>query len=574
MIFTAVSRLSESWNGIRREGDGYYIETCYSLYADMEDASAQAYLCLNGFSLYAATEEALDGVLPANISIQIDNGDVHTFYADSTIRAGAYSPSGNWMQYFTHITSLEHLDIPENEATFVIHVTVTPDYGEALSFTESASGPIANSLTPPAAMVTGRVYEFVTSHTVPADSTHSNTASLVWFPQVLGMYTTQIFEYGYIDPYTKVENASAGFHSIFFAVPNRDNIPEDYAAAATSNATVSLSTRYLSADFTGGILISECLASVPISPRDDVDASLKPVLTSSLITLSAAPSEAVINSKYVHRQARITMTPAAQFQYGDTLAYINTDGQNSYASSVSFQAEGVTPGETYTRPDTGSQETAGDESVRSKTMYVVGGKWRLPSAEVTVTYPVLYYHAPRIPTFNIHRCVVSSTSTDYRYNGTYYKKDDYGTYLLIEYETDFSALDNGNQISMIIQYGTHRVNITPSYSGSGFLVVSVGTAAMDVIAMLYDTFYPYGVAAKLRLSVNSVLLDFLAGGKGMAVGKNATEANALDISSSWKLLFYQATVGAYNGNTEQDLVAWMHDIDDRLDALENSDSAN
>ena len=75
---------------------------------------------------------------------------------------------------------------------------------------------------------------------------------------------------------------------------------------------------------------------------------------------------------------------------------------------------------------------------------------------------------------------------------------------------------------------------------------------------------------RVRLSTAGILMDILAGGKGVAIGKTATTENALDISSDWKLLFYQATVGDYNGASTEELVPWMHSIDARLTALENS----
>ena len=94
---------------------------------------------------------------------------------------------------------------------------------------------------------------------------------------------------------------------------------------------------------------------------------------------------------------------------------------------------------------------------------------------------------------------------------------------------------------------------------------------MGVSLELIDKFYPYGIVAKITLSTAGILLDYLAGGKGMAVGKVATQQNALDIASDWKLLFYNADVGAYNSNTSsQDLVSWMHAVDSRLTALERS----
>lgn len=566
--------MSEQWNGIQRDASTYYVETCYSLYADMSGTDAP-YLNVNGLCLYSDSGDDLEAILPATVTVRVGSGTAHTFYATTPVKSGAYSPSGNWMRYFVYISSTEEITIPSSGTTFTISVTVTPTDDDPFTFTETAHRPIANTLTAPASMVTGRAYEFTTSAAVPAGQNYSNKAVLTWYPQAVGAYTTQAYEEGYINPYTRAADATAGFTSVYFAVPNMDGISDGEAASFTADAHIMIQARYKSASFTGGILISECSASTPCTPRSAVDSDLAPTLTAANVSISCTPSNAAINGKYVHKQATLTLTPTATFKYGDAIAYIHlADGTNRYNSSISLQAEGVAPGTTYTRPDTGATATAGQSSIGGVSLCVYGNKWKLSSSTVTKTYTVLYYHAPRIPTFSIHRCTTSTSSTSYQYNGTYYKKDDFGSYCLIEYTVDFSALDDTNSASMIIQYGTHRVNLTPSYSGSGFIVVSAGTAAMDVIAMLYDTFYPYGVSVKQTLSVAGILLDWLAGGKGMAVGKQATTANALDITSDWKLLFYKATVGAYSGDNAQDLVAWMHDIDTRLTALESGSTAN
>ena len=146
---------------------------------------------------------------------------------------------------------------------------------------------------------------------------------------------------------------------------------------------------------------------------------------------------------------------------------------------------------------------------------------------------------------------------------------------MAEFQVSFSSLDGENQTSMTLQYGTHRISVTPDATGYGFVVFPANTAvSLNVNIVLYDNFMPYGVAATRRLSTASILIDYLSGGKGMAIGKAATEQSALDIASDWKLLFYQATVGSYNGDDEQDLIAWMRQVDDRLEYLENSIYAN
>ena len=541
----------------------------------MENANTAAHLLVSGFNIYASSRSDLAAKLPITVAVCANNGTTHTFYVGDSILRGGYSPSGNWMAYYVNLTSDEQIAIPNKGATFQISVTVTPHSGAVLSFTESACGPRANLLTCPERMVTGRAYSFTTANAIPVDTSYRTESTLSWYPKMTGYYTTQVFEEGYVDPYTKTENATSSFSTIYFAVANRDGLPGSEAASLQTDAQVNVQVRYLSSDFTDGIVITEMSGLVPCAPRDEVDAGLAPTLTAANVAMSALPSEAVIGGKYLHRQATVTCTPVAQYKYGDGLSYIHCNDTNRYASSISFQAIGVAPGTTYIRPDTGAGVTAGNDSIAGVELCVYGSKWKLPSATVLKTYTVLWYQAPSLPTFSIHRASVSSTSTAYRYNGTYYKKDDFGAYCIIEYAVSFSPMDNTNTAEMVIQYGTHRTMINPGYSQSGFIVVSAPVAqTMSVIIVLYDRFYPYGVSAKRILSTGAILIDFLSGGSGMAVGKVATAANTLDIAPSWKLQFYQATIGAYNGTTPVNLVTWMRDIDARLKHIEDTEFAN
>lgn len=571
----SLARVSSQWKGIKRPFHNAYVETCYNLYADMDAGTESPYLQVSGFNIYASSQGDIASLLPATVTVRANNGTTYTFTTGSTVLRGAYSPSGNWMAYFVSLSSDTHISIPGNGATFSIAVTVTPNSGTALSFTESACGPQSNTLTVPNQMVTGRVYSFAASRNFSAGGNFKTVAELTWFPRMTGVYTTQVYESGYVDPYTKTSDATSAFSTIYFAVANMDGLPEAQAAGLVTPANVVVRTIYNSASFTGGIVILEMTASIPCSPRDDVDEELSPTLTTANVTFTCSPAEAVISGKYVHRNATITCTPVAQFKYGDSLSYIHYGDSNRYGSSVSFQALGVEPGTSYVRPDTGSTATAGNESVAGLSICVYGSKWKKPSATVLKTYTVLWYHAPNLTNFALHRASVSSTSTSYVSGGTYYKKDDFGAYCIIEYAVNFAPLNNSNTTEMVIQYGTHRTTLTPSYTQSGYLIVSAPTASkLDVVIALYDRFYPYGVASSRTLSTGAVLIDFLNGGKGMAVGKAATSQNTLDIASNWKLLFYQATIGGYNGAAAVDLIAWMRDIDARLTHIETSEYAN
>ena len=526
------------------------------------------FLQVNGASVYSDTKEILASILPLSVRIEVGN-TTYAYTISSSISTGAYSPSGTRMPYYAILVSSENIEIENSGQTFTINVSLTPRNGTPVTFTETGHSPLSNSITCPDRVYTGAAYQYAMRNAVPGGAFYQSNASLVWSPSKDGLYTTQIYEEGYADAYTKLSDAMAGFSVFYFAVANRDNLPGSEAAALTSDASVTFRTYYRSSDFTNGCLVTEIITSVPVAPRDEVDPSLAPVITDVAVT--ASPAEAVINQKYVHRQATLTFTPVIQFKYGDTLAYLSSDKSgNRFASSVSCPAIGVTPGDEYVRPDTGATETAGNTSVDSITISAIGNKWRIASDGYLKCYDVLYYSAPRFNTFTIHRCSVSSTTTNYKYGNTYYAKDDFGAYVLIEYEVAFSDLDGTNDPSMLVQYGTHRVVGTWDSNGYGFVVgAAPTTSSMNIVCVLYDVLMPYGVAISSRLSTGAVLADFLAGGRGVAFGKPATEPNAMDISSDWKLLFYQATVGAYDGTARTDLVSWMHDVDTRLSKLES-----
>lgn len=558
----------QQWNGIQRAISDCWLETCYSLYTDPDDLTS-SYLRVNGLSIYADEADSIAALLPMTVEIVIDETS-YTYHIDGTsILRGAYSPSGGWMANYVILTSATQMAIPSTGTTFSIGVTVTAADDTTLSFTETGHRPLSNSMTTPERMYTGRVYEFQLANAVPAGSTYRTIASLTWFPKAVGYYTTQIYEEGFYDATTNLRDATQNFSSFYMAVANRDGLPGSEAASLMTDALITFRTYYLSDSFTDGCVILEMTDGVPVAPRDEVDAALTPVITG--ISVEVSPAEAEINSMYVHRQAALTFTPTIQFQYGDTLSYLNTDiAGNRYAPSVTVQATGVTPGTEYVRPDTGETETAGDTSVRGVSMQATGTKWKLTSAAYNQYYTVLFYHYPHFDQFAVHRMSVSETTTEYLYNGTYYKKDDFGDYCMIEYTVSFSDLDGENDTEMTIQYGTHRIPVTPGADGSGFLIVSAPVQqTLDVIGILYDNFSPYGIIFRQRLSTGMILMDFLSGGKGVAFGKVASEQNAVDISNAWDLLFYKATVGAYDGTTRQDLVAWMHDVDARLEALES-----
>lgn len=567
----AYVKLSEQWNGIPRTSGNYTVETCYGVYYDPDDVSAPSYLCVNGLCIYTDTLEDINGLLPATVSVRGSNEKYVSFASGDTIRFNEHSPSGVLMRYAVVMTSSGRLEIPDTGGGFTLYVTVDTADGNSFSFQEACYCPIRNTVTPPSYMISGRVYDFTMGSAIPAGNLFQSRAQLRFSPTMNGIPVVDILDNGYVDPYTQVSDATSSFDTIQFAIANPGFLIDTGSDSVNGNADVTIKTWYQSADFTGGVLILDLSAQVQLTVGPGVDENLRPALTDAMITLNGTDGYNVGHTAYVHRKSTLTLTPEPQFRYGDSLYYIQHNGARTFSGSIRLAAEGTKPGTEYVNPDTGNTETAGEETIGSAALSVCGKKWGLMSANAVKTYPVLWYATPSITEFAVHRAVYSASATDYQYKGSYYQKDDFGTYCIVEYSVAFSPLGGLNKREATLVHGVIPETIDITTAQSGFLVFQAGDSSMDVSLELTDDFFPYGITATIRLSTSGILLDYLAGGKGMAVGKKATEPRALDIASDWKLLFYQADVGAYNSDTSsKDLVSWMHGIDDRLTALEKT----
>ena len=566
---------------------GVYIETCYDVYADMSDDSASPYLRISGLCIYGQTKETVASLLPAQISVRIGAGATSTFTTGSEPTNGAYSPLGNWMEHYIKFTAPDeeesNLTIPNNGSAFTISVTITPNSGSAVSFTESACGIYPVTSSQPAEMTTGRIYEFTCSKTLPVDSSHRVAGSLSWFPHYADYPTTESVEYVFVDAYTPIEEATASFNKFYCAIDNHDSLPSVEGARADSN--ISVKVYYNTADFYNGVLITDIKLAVTTMPRSytEVDTNLYPDIDSSKTVITASPADTAINGIYVARYARLSIQVFPRLKY-------RSRTQNYYLGKLSV-SDGTKPAQyfTFDANNTVSVPTYPTYSYDGSTgQHVINDlgtlnyygqlsdRWTRGHINTfTIGVQVYGYFIPSITNFSVHRCVVDSGGS-YIYNGTRYSKNDYGAYCLIEWGVKFTPLGNSNTRNMTIKYGTTTQTITlTAYEQSGYMVVPANTErTMDVTIRLWDKYTTGGVSATTRLSTAGVLIDWLSGGKGMAVGKVAETRNMLDINPDWRLLFYQATVGNYNGTTDADLIAWMHDIDDRLTAIENSETAN
>ena len=592
----AITKLTSQWKGVSRDYSGVVIENCYDVYADMAGGSSAPFLRLNGLCIYSLVKSSVSDLLPITISVQVGDGATYTFVTGSSVTNGGYSPNGNWMEYYVKFvapdSAASNIFIPNNGQSFQIHVTLTPSTGNAISFTENACGIQPMTMTTPylketdvlqTEMTTGRVYYATLSSQIPVDSSHRVSGSFVWYPKYLDYVTTEHIEDLFVDPYTKITDAEAAYNKFYFAVANTDHLPN--TSGARQNATLSFHYYYLSSDFYNGIMISSVYAQIPVAPRDVslVDDDLMPDGDGSTAVITAIPEGTQAGNKFVAGYASLVIRPNTKLRYqsGSSSYYrfsvlVTHDGRTQTYFSSGDSVTVPTYQQYLYNAETGTY-TAMDSFTASYecTVWDRWSRCRTYGYHYYINVPMVGYSSPQIQEFSVHRCKPDEHGT-YTYGGETYAKDDYGAYCLIEYTVNFNALENTNVGNMLIRYGTTDQAITiSSYTQSGYIVVPANTeTTLDVLIKLWDNLTPGGVIATLRLSTAGVLIDWLAGGKGMAIGKVAEDREVLDINPDWKLLFYQATIGNYKNNTAQDLIAWMHDIDDRLDALENSSTAN
>ena len=578
----AVTKIGR-WNGVPQtsQGSGLTYEPCYDVYADMSNVNANAYIRISNFCIYTSNESALTSRLPITVQITI-NGTNTSFVTSSTVLHNGYSANGIWMSNYVTLSSNTNIAIPHDGSTFSIRITsYHSGAGSGGYFTQSACGVYPITMTAPSSMYTGALTSATLSRNALVGGNYFSSGSYTWFPQSPDYYTTARVQDLFVDAYTKVSSATSAFSTIYFAVPNGDNLPN--VASLQQNGTLTYQLNYSTSSFTGGsIVLATATAYIKTIPRDvtTIDNALKPEANSAGTVIVATPSNTQIGNKYLGGYATLTITPSFRLKYqSGSSPYVRYKIQ--YNNTTYYTSDSVS---IQTIPQYSYNASTGEKTIllnyTDSFICTVTDQWTVYFSDAnltkyTYTTSMLGYMQPQITDFSVHRCKVDANGS-YTYNGTTYSKDDYGAYCLIEYGYKFTSLDNTNVRHMTIRHSTGTSTITTSsYEGTGYMVVSASTErAYQITIRLWDTYTTDGTYATLTLSTAGVLLDFLNGGKGVAVGKVAESQNVFDINPVWKLLFYKATVGNYQNNTDQDLIAWMHDIDDRLEELENTTTAN
>ena len=243
--------------------------------------------------------------------------------------------------------------------------------------------------------------------------------------------------------------------------------------------------------YNGNTLVGTSTATVTLS----VPASIKPTITGITATRvnSDVPSGWGI---YVQTKSKVTLTITGAAGAG-----------GSTISSYSITGGGLSS--TQSSVTSGFLNTSGSITFTGK-VCDSRGRW---SDESTVTISVVAYSAPKFSSYSTQRCTSAGASSA---NGTYGRANNVFTY---------SACSNKNTITTAIAYKkttdsaytTTSVTFTSGTDavfGGGNLDIE---SSYDIRYTLTDAFTTITVVD--TLSTASVLMDFKAGGTGLAIGK-------------------------------------------------------
>lgn len=242
-----------------------------------------------------------------------------------------------------------------------------------------------------------------------------------------------------------------------------------------------------------------------------VPATVKPTITSLGVTRvdGTVPTDWGI---YVQSKSKATLTiNRAAGSYGSTISSYSISGGGFSSTESSFT--------------TGFLTTSGTITFTAK---VTDSRGRVSDAKI-VSISVVAYAAPSFTDYLSQRAISDGTAND---DGTYIRS-------IISYS--YSSCGNKNTLTRSTYYkkssASTWINTNNSFS-SGAAFVFGGSAistesSYDVKYTITDAFIT--VTIYDTVSTAAVLMDFKAGGKGIAIGKVAEKDNTVEIANNWEL---------------------------------------
>lgn len=242
-----------------------------------------------------------------------------------------------------------------------------------------------------------------------------------------------------------------------------------------------------------------------------VPATVKPTITSLGVTKvdGTVPTDWGI---YVQSKSKATLTiNGATGSYGSTISSYSISGGGFSSTESSFT--------------TGFLTTSGTITFTAK---VTDSRGRVSDAK-TVSISVVAYAAPSFTDYLSQRAISDGTAND---DGTYIRS-------IISYS--YSSCGNKNTLTRATYYkkssASTWTNANKSFSSGAAFVFGGGAisteSSYDVKYIITDAFTT--VTIYDTVSTAAVLMDFKAGGKGIAIGKVAEKDNTVEIANNWEL---------------------------------------
>ena len=280
---------------------------------------------------------------------------------------------------------------------------------------------------------------------------------------------------------------------------------------------------------TTGILTINCytyygntlIGTSTTATRMQIPESMVPTIGSFTATRvdGAVPSSWGI---YVQSKSKATLTiSGAAGSYSSTIKAYSISGPNFSSAEASAT--------------TGYLNASGNITFTAK-VQDSRGRW---SQEQTVTIYVYPYTAPYFLTYTADRCDSSGTIT----------KE--GTYVRSFLQYSYSTCNGKNAVSRATYYKKASVstwtNANYSFSSGYFIILGDGNISpeetYDIKFTLTDAFGTTEVITSV--STASVVMDFKAGGTGVAVGKVSETDNAFEVAENWDVLVYGMLLSSF-----------------------------
>lgn len=303
--------------------------------------------------------------------------------------------------------------------------------------------------------------------------------------------------------------------------------------------TVPLSLASQIPNTTSGTLTITCdtyngsskIGSKAVTIKCTVPSSVVPTIGTITLTEAVSGLNAKIGA-FVQGQSNIAVSISASGAYGSTISnYISKFGPSSF-NGASFTITNV-------------------NQSGSITLSVTVTDSRGRKATKTQTVTVLAYDIPEISEFTGIRCDQNGTA------------DEDGQYVQLTYSYTIAALNNKNDKTITIaykqegasSYTTLKTESNYSANGSTYIPTTVFSVDNSFKFRIQVADYFKTVKYEIDVSTAFTLLDFSAGGHGMAIGKVAETEDLLEIAlpvsfsgSDWADLTLSNDFVLYNGS--------------------------